>query len=320
MKELFKKLNKIFNEYENFIIMGHIDPDLDSLGSSLGLAKILKKKNKKSYVFLNNNLKTYNLNIRQALEKINGKIEFINQKTYKKIKEKTLLVIVDVNVVDRLEYPEILDKFDKVVIDHHIKSKNHIKDTIFTYVDSNLSSISELIAYYSDYLNIDLHTTIATILLAGIEIDTNSFNLKTTRRTYEAASILMDDGADSILKQELLKESKDDYVKRANHLKTSFMINENMAMCIINKECSSMDLATLAEELLNFEDVEASFTIGKLDEKTVGVSARSLGKINVEKIMEKLGGGGHKSNAATQIKNKKIQEIKQKIIDLVGEI
>lgn len=318
MKELFKKLNKIFNEYENFIIMGHIDPDLDSLGSSLGLAKILKKKNKKSYVFLNNSIKTYNLNIRQALEKINEKIDFLNQKTYKNIKGKTLLIIVDVNVVDRLEYPEILDKFDKIVIDHHIKSKNYIKDTIFTYIDSNLSSISELVAYYSNYLNIELHTIISTILLAGIEIDTNNFNLKTTRRTYEAASLLMDDGADSILKQELLKESKEDYVKRVNNLKASFMINSNMAMCIINKECTSVDLATLAEELLNFEDVEASFTIGKLDEKTIGVSARSLGKINVEKIMEKLGGGGHKSNAATQIKNKKLQEVKQEIIELVG--
>ena len=319
MKELFKKLNKIFNEYENFIIMGHINPDLDSLGSSLGLARILKKKDKKSYVFLNNDIKTYNLNIRQALEKIKEKIEFVNEKTYKKIKGKTLLVIVDVNVIDRLEYPEILDKFDKVVIDHHIKSKNYIKDTLFTYVDSNLSSISELIAYYSNYLNIELNTIISTILLAGIEIDTNNFNLKTTRRTYEAASLLMDDGADSILKQELLKESKDDYVKRANNLKTSFMINSNMAMCIINQECTNIDLATLAEELLNFEDVEASFTIGKLDEKTVGVSARSLGKINVEKIMEKLGGGGHKSNAATQIKDKKLQEVKQEIIELVGE-
>ena len=319
MKELFKKLNKIFNEYDNFIIMGHKDPDLDSLGSSVGLAKILKTKNKMAYIFLNNNLTKYNLNIKQALDKLNKKYEFINQKTYKKIKGKSLLVIVDVNVIDRLEYPKILDEYDKLVIDHHIKSKNYIKDTIFTYVDSNLSSISELISYYANYLNIDLQTIIATILLGGIEIDTNSFNLKTTRKTYEAASILMDMGADPILKQELLKETKADYVKRANNLKTSFMINKNMAMCIINKLCTNLDLATLAEELLNFEDVEASFTIGKLDEKTVGVSARSLGKINVEKVMQKLGGGGHKSNAATQIKDKKLQEVKQEIIDIVGE-
>lgn len=319
MKELFKKLNKIFNEYDNFIIMGHKDPDLDSLGSSVGLAKILKTKNKMAYVFLNNNLTKYNLNIKQALDKLNKKYEFINQKTYKKIKGKSLLVIVDVNVIDRLEYPKILDEYDKVVIDHHIKSKNYIKNTIYTFIDSNLSSISELISYYANYLNIDLQTIIATILLGGIEIDTNSFNLKTTRKTYEAASILMDMGADPILKQELLKETKDEYVKRANNLKTSFMINKNMAMCIINKLCTNLDLATLAEELLNFEDVEASFTIGKLDEKTVGVSARSLGKINVEKVMQKLGGGGHKSNAATQIKDKKLQEVKQEIIDIVGE-
>ena len=319
MKELFKKLNTIFNEYTNFIIMGHKDPDLDSLGSSVGMAKILKKKNKKAYVFLDNSLDKYNLNIRQALEKISNKIEFVSSKTYKKIKGKTLLIIVDVNIEGRLEYNDILGEYDTLVLDHHIKSTNHIKKTVYTYVDSNLSSMSELIAYYANYSNVDLHTTISTILLAGIEIDTNGFNLKTTRKTYEAASILMDMGADSILKQELLKESKEDYVKRTNHLKTSFMISKNMAMCIINKECTSLDLATLAEELLNFEEVEASFTIGKLDEETVGISARSLGKINVEKIMQKLGGGGHKSNAATQIKDKKLQEVKQEIIDIVGE-
>ena len=129
----------------------------------------------------------------------------------------------------------------------------------------------------------------------------------------------MDMGADSILKQELLKESKEDYLKRSNYLKTSFMINKNMAMCIVNKECTSLDLAEIAEELLGFEDVEVSFTIGKIDEKTIGVSARSLGKISVEKIMKKLGGGGHKSNAASQIKNKTIKEVKQEIINLLNE-
>ena len=319
MKELFKKLNSILNEYNNVIIMGHKDPDLDSLGSSIGLAKILKKKDKKAYVFLNSSLDKYNSNIRQALEKISDKIDFVSESTYKKIKGKTLLVILDVNIVDRLEYKDIIGEYDTLVLDHHIKSSNHIENTIYTYIDSNLSSMSELIAYYANYLNVDLHTTISTILLAGIEIDTNGFNLKTTRRTYEAASILMDMGADSILKQELLKESKEDYVKRSNYLKTSFMINKNMAMCIINKECTSLDLAELAEELLNFEDVEASFTIGKIDDETVGVSARSLGNINVEKIMKKLGGGGHKSNAATQIKGKTIKEVKQKIIELVKE-
>lgn len=317
MKELFKKLNKIFNEYDNFIIMGHKDPDLDSLGSSLGLAKILKKKNKKSYVFLNNKLDKYNSNIRQALEKISNKIEFVNEKTCKTIEENTLLIITDVNIQERLEYKDIIEKYDTLVLDHHIKSSNHIKNTIFTYVDSNLSSMSELITYYANYLNINLHTTIATILLAGIEIDTNNFNLKTTRKTYEAASILMDMGADSILKQELLKESKDEYVRRTTYLKTSFMINSNVSMCIINKECTTLDLATISEELLNFEDVEASFTIGKLDNETIGISARSLGKINVEKIIQKLGGGGHKSNAATQIKNKTIKEVKQEIIEMI---
>ena len=177
--------------------------------------------------------------------------------------------------------------------------------------------MSELITYYAEYVNIDLDNVIATILLAGIEIDTNTFNLKTTSRTYEAASTLMEMGADSILKQELLKESKEDYLKRATYIGSSFMINENMAMCLINKIITTKDLAETAEELLNFEDVEASFVIGKLEDNLIGISARSLGSIDVSETMKALGGGGHSSNAATQIKDKTLKEVKQDIIDLI---
>ena len=177
---------------------------------------------------------------------------------------------------------------------------------------------SQLITYYASYINIDLDNVIATILLAGIEIDTNGFNLKTTSRTYEAASILMEMGADSILKQELLKESKDNYMKRANFIRNSFMVTDNIAMCITGGISTSMELAEVAEEMLTFEDVKASFVIGKLQDDLVGVSARSLGEFDVSEIMKKMGGGGHSSNAATQIKNKNLKEVKQEIIDLLS--
>ena len=206
---------------------------------------------------------------------------------------------------------------DVVVLDHHIKNKNYIKDSKFMYIDSNLSSMSELITYYCAYLNLDLDNVISTILLAGIEIDTNSFNLKTTGKTYEAASILMEMGADSIMKQELLKGTKDEYIKRASYIKSSFMINDNMAMCVINKVIESKTLAEVAEEMLNFEDIKATFALGKLDNDTIGISARSLGDIDVSGLMKELGGGGHSSNAATQIKNKTLKEVKQELIDLL---
>ena len=318
MQHLFKKLNEIINEYDSFIVTGHKDPDLDSLGSCLGLCEIIESFNKKAYLFLDNkHLENYNSNINEAFEKMEKDIICINEKTYKKIKGKILLIITDTHIKERLEYPEIVEQFDTVVLDHHIKSKKYIKNTKFLYIDSNLSSMSELITYYSEYVNIDLYNVIATILLAGIEIDTNGFNLKTTSRTYEAASTLMEMGADSILKQELLKESKEDYLKRATYIGSSFMVTDNIAMCVINKKVTTKELAETAEELLNFEDVEASFVIGKLEDDLVGVSARSLGEIDVSETMKELGGGGHSSNAATQIKYKTIKEVKQSIIALI---
>lgn len=319
MDSLFQKLNKMINEYDNFIVMGHKDPDLDSLGSALGLCEIISTFNKNAYLFLDyKHLEDYNSNINQAFNKIEKRIICVDKSSYKKIEGKTLLIITDVHIKERLEYPSLCDEFDVIVLDHHIKNKNYIKNTKFLYIDSNLSSMSELIAYYSAYMNIDLDNVISTILLAGIEIDTNSFNLKTTSKTYEAASILMEMGAESILKQELLKETKEQYMKRAGFIKNSFMINKNMAMCMINETVDSKTLAEVAEEMLNFEGIIATFAIGLLNDETVGISARSLGEIDVSIIMKKLGGGGHSSNAATQIKDKTLKEVKQLLIDIVN--
>ena len=319
MNKVFEKLNEIINEYDNVIVMGHKDPDLDSLGSCLGLIEVIESFNKKGYLFLNDkHLENYNTNINQAFQKMGKDIICVNERTYKKIEGKTLLIITDVHIPDRVECEKVLDLFDIVVLDHHIKSKNYIKDTKFTYIDSNLSSMSELITYYAEYNNIDLDMVISTILLAGIEIDTNGFNLKTTSRTYEAASTLMEMGADSILKQELLKESKDEYMKRATFIRNSFMINENTAMCIVNGITESKELAEIAEELLTFENIKASYSMGKINTNTIGVSARSLGEIDVSEVMKQMGGGGHSSNAATQIKDKTLKEVKQEIIDIVN--
>lgn len=318
MEELFNKLNEIINKYDNFIIMGHKDPDLDSLGSSLGLCEIIESFGKKPYLFLNDkHLEKYNININQAFERMEKDIVCVNERTYKKVSENALLIITDVHTQDRLEYPKLVDNIDTVVLDHHIKNKNYIKNTKFLYIDSNLSSMSELITYYAEYQNIDLDNVIATILLAGIEIDTNGFNLKTTSSTYNAASTLMEMGADSILKQELLKESKEDYIKRATFIGNSFMITDNTAMCILGDNCSSMELAEVAEQLLTFEDVSASFAIGKFEDNVIGVSARSLGDIDVSIVMKQLGGGGHSSNAAAQIKDKTVKEVKQEIIEII---
>lgn len=321
MNQVFEKLNEIIMEYENVIVMGHLDPDLDSLGSCLGLIEVIESFGKKGYLFLNDrHLENYNTNINQSFKKMEKSIICVNERSYKKIEGKTLLLITDVHIKERLEYPKLIDLFDTIVLDHHIKSKDYIKDTRFMYIDTNLSSMSELITFYAEYNDIDLDNVIATILLAGIEIDTNGFNLKTTSSTYEAASTLMEMGADSILKQELLKETKEEYMKRASFIRNSFMIDSDTAMCIINNITDSKELASVAEELLTFEDIKDSYVIGKLDNNTIGISARSLGDTDVSVVMKQLGGGGHMSNAAAQVKDKTIKEVKQEIVHIVSEI
>lgn len=318
MDDLFIKLNEIIKEYDNVILSGHKEPDLDSLGSCLGLCEIIESLGVKPYLFLDyKHLEDYNTNINQAFNKMKKNIICVNNRTYKKIVGKTLLIVIDVHSSERLEYPKLVDEFDTVVLDHHIKNSNYIKNTKLFYIDSNLSSMSELITYYASSLNLYLDNVIATILLAGIEIDTNGFNLKTTSDTYGAASILMSMGADTILKQELLKETKDEYLKRASVIKNSFMLNDDIVMCIISGLTKSLELAEVAEELLTFEDVKASFVIGKIDNNLIGISAKSLGDIDVSFVMKQMGGGGHSSNAACQIKDKSIKEVKQEIINLI---
>lgn len=320
MNDAFQKIDNIIENYDNIILVGHKDPDLDSLGSCLGLYEILKKIKKKPYLFLNNKIEKYNSNIINSLELLDSeskKIDTINSDLLKKLNGDVLVIIADVNIRERLECPDLVDNYKYIVLDHHIKNKNYLKKSIYTFNDSNLSSVCEFITMYAEYKKIKFSELISTILLAGIEIDTNGFNLKTSAQTYLSASILMSMGADSILKQELLKESKEEYIKRANYIRNSFMLTDCVAMCIITTQTTSVDLAMISEELLTFENVEASFTIGKIDKNLIGVSARSLGEIDVLKIIKKLGGGGHRSNAATQIQNTSINNVKKELINLL---
>lgn len=323
MNEIFKTLTSLIKEHQKIIFMTHRNMDLDGFGSSICMYEIIKSFGKNGYIFINNekNHKSINKTFKVLDE---GKIfiDYINKNNYHKIlKDNPLLIVLDIHKPDLLEYPKILDQVkDIVVIDHHVKGQNYIKNTKLSYINANYSSTNEMISNYLKYLNKKVPPLIATIMLSGIEIDTNSFNVKTTADTYEAAAFLAKMGADNVIKQELLKESKEEFVRRQEFIKDSFMINKNMAMCILDSNfCDKEDLATIAEELLQFDDVEVSFAIGKLEKNLIGVSARSLGKINIEEIMNQLGGGGHTTEAAAQIKTTSTNKVKQLILEIVGD-
>lgn len=322
MEQIFKTLTQLIKDNDNIFIMTHKNPDFDGMGSAIGLQQIINSFKKNSYIILNNNEKNKSLDKSYKLLKENNLYfnYIFKTKVPDIINDKSLLIILDTHKKAMTEFPELLNKTENIVIiDHHIKSKDYIKDAILTYINANLSSTVEFIAKYIKYLNKTVDPLVATFMLVGLEIDTNNFRLKTTKDTYEAASFLTQLGADNILKQELLQENKEDYIKRQKLIEKSYMINSNMALCIADDELyESKDLASIAEQLLQFENVAASFVIGYLTKDTIGISARSLGNINVEEIMAKLGGGGHLTEAATQIKNSTLKKVEKQLIEQIG--
>ena len=323
MEEIFNSLTQLIKEYNSILIMTHRNPDFDGMGSALGLQQIINSFKKESYICINNSEK--NSSLKKSYDLIKENNLYFN--TVKKtnvdnlINDDTLLIILDTHKKEMTEIPELIDKVKNIiVIDHHIKSKDHINDITLSYINSGLSSTVEFMANYIKYLNKQIDPLFATFMLVGLEIDTNNFRLKTTDKTYEAAAFLSKLGADNILKQELLQENKEIYIKRQKLIEKSFMINKNMTLCILdNKIYENKDLAAIAEELLQFENVEASFVIGNISKDIVGISARSIGKINVEEIMAKLGGGGHYTEAATQIKEKTINEVQELLLNVLKE-
>ncbi|NLL44084.1 MAG: hypothetical protein GX247_00245 [Mollicutes bacterium] len=319
MQQTFENLTKLIQEYDKIIIMSHKNMDLDAFGSSLCLYNIVKAFNKECYIYLNQRKINETIKrLQKLLEKEQQHYEMISYNKVKKlVDQKTLLIVLDTHIPLLVENDKLLKLIkDIVVIDHHIIQKNMINKTKMTYIDSNLSSVVEFMVEYLKYLGKGVSPLIATIMLAGIEIDTNDFKVKTTEKTYEAAAYLTSLGADNVIKQELQQETKDEYLKIKKDIEKSEMINDNTILCIIHDIVEKRTLAKVAEELLKFENVGASYAIGQLNDNTVGVSARSLGNVNVYEVCKELGGGGHLSNAAAQIEGLTILEVKEKIVNL----
>ena len=297
MINFFKKLDEEVKKHNNVIIIGHKNPDLDCIGSSLGLYKAIGKN---KYIFktkdkLNDSMKKASKELQQE------NINFVDKTNYKEHLDNPLLIVTDLHRKSLLEYEQILEEIeDVVIIDHHIIGKDKIESKL-EYIDPKASSATEIAAQYLKHKHKEIDNIIATIMLAGIEIDTNGYNMKTSEKTFKTAAYLMSMGADNILKQKILKIKKEDYIKRTQQIKNSYLIKDMMICKLEGNNYNPSYLATMSEDLLRFDKVEASFTIGELSNKKIGISARSLGNINVEKIMSSLGGGGHLTDAACQL-------------------
>ncbi|MBU9722318.1 MULTISPECIES: DHH family phosphoesterase [Bacillaceae] len=312
--------NKVF-------LMGHKNPDLDSIGAAIGMLKIVESIGKEAYIVLDP--MEMNDSVKKLVERIKKKPElwekFITpEKAREEVTEECLLVVVDTHKPSLVIEPALLNMMDRIiVIDHHRRGEEFIEEAVLVYMEPYASSTAELVTELLEYQPTQpkLDVLESTALLAGIIVDTKSFAVRTGSRTFDAASYLKSKGADATQVQKLMKEDLDQFVKRAKLVERAYIYGGGTAIAIGDPEedYEQLIIAQAADTLLTMNDVIASFVISKLNDGRVTISARSLGDVNVQVIMENMGGGGHLSNAATQLEGIEIEEaeelLKEKIDD-----
>jgi c-di-AMP phosphodiesterase-like protein len=309
LRDLIQGSDKVF-------IMGHKMPDMDAIGAAIGVRKMARKNNIEGYVVVNFN--ELDGSVTRLMDEIKRDTDLFNQfitpdEALTMITEKSLIIVVDTHKPSMVIDERVIDRAEKVVvIDHHRRGEEFIKNTMLVYMEPYASSTAELVTELIEYQPKQEKLTMleSTALLAGIIVDTKSFTLRTGARTFEAASYLRTNGADTILVQRLLKVDIDTYVLRSKLIETVELSAEGVAIVKGQNQVvhGTVLIAQTADILLTMQGVAASFVIASRADGKIGISARSLGELNVQLIMEELGGGGHLTNAACQLDVESVEE------------
>ncbi len=318
-------LRQFIDQADTVFVMGHKNPDMDSVGSGIGILRAIKNRNKKGYLILNGE----NPSIKNIMDKLReDQPELLDDiitpiDAAEIITRESLMILVDNHKPSFTEAPELLDLVEKrIVIDHHRRGAEFIKDPVLTYVEPYASSTSELVTEILTYIseNINLTKFEAEALMAGITVDTKNFSFQTGVRTFEAAAVLKRAGADSIVVKQLFRDDFSTFINRAEVVTSAKIIYGKIAIGRLEKETDDALLiaAQSANELLNINGVEASFVLTMSNEK-IHISGRSLGGISVQLILEKLGGGGHLTSAGTQLHGKTMDEVEKLLIDQIDK-
>ncbi len=321
--ELFKGVDHVF-------VQGHRNPDLDAIGSAIGIVKIARIHGVKASVVLDVDHVNYDVGRLIAKMQAAGidKDVFISPKdALEEATDESLLVLTDHSKYSITYDPELYDRLKNrlIIIDHHRRGEEFPENPMLVYIEPYASSTCELVTEMIEYqpqggegVLTDLE---ASAMLAGITVDSKEFSLRTGTRTFDAASYLRSIGADTQVVSELLKENIDNYLQRSHLVSTIDIIEPDMALLVgeENKIYDPIITAQAADTALSLEHVDASFALTRRSKDAVGISARSMGNVNVQVIMEKLGGGGHLSNAATQLKGITIEEAKVKLLGAIND-
>ena len=317
-------LENLIKESDKVLIMGHQNPDIDAMGSAMGIYRLSKSLNKNAYIVYNG--QSYALDtFKKELDK-NEEYEdlFISKEVaMENIEENTLLVVVDTHKKNYVEEPQLIDKVEKIVIiDHHRRSEDYIENSILTFQEVYASSTAELVTELMQYteVNVELKTIEAESLYAGIMMDTKNFTFKTGVRTFEAAAYLRRCGVDIIRVKKWFQSDLSNFNKIADIVKSAEIVNQSIAIAMNNQKEKDVSVvcAKAADELLTISNITASFVLGDMGDK-ICISGRSLGDINVQLILEKLGGGGHITLAGAQVEGKSMEEVKGELIGCIND-
>lgn len=323
-RTISQSISKAILESDNVVIMGHKNIDIDAIGSALGLYRLSKTLEKECYIISEPQGKSLEkfLDNLQKLEQYKGVI-ISEEDSAEIIKENTLLIVVDTHKTSYVEFPDILDKIErKIVIDHHRKAPDCIENTVVSFHEVYASSTAELVTEIVQYAqdNVELTLIEAESLYGGIMVDTKDFTFKTGVRTFEAAAYLRKYGVDIIRVKKWFQADLESYNKIANIVRNVEIHNDTIAIAIYDEENENGNLicAKAADELLTISDITASFVMTKIGEK-VFISGRSIGDINVQVILEKLGGGGHITLAGAQLEGVSVEKAKEDLIEKIEE-
>ncbi|MDO5382514.1 MAG: DHH family phosphoesterase [Eubacteriales bacterium] len=323
-------LRQILDANDSVLIMGHNIPDIDSFGSALGIYIIAKKLGKKAHIVFGE----VTSSVRPFMNRFIDNDEYPDDMFIKKenaedyITPSTVVIVVDVNKPQRTECPILLEKCKTVIVfDHHRSSSDTISGAVLSYVDPYASSacemVTEMIQYVEDGIRLKAYE--ADALYAGINIDTDGFNSKSGPRTFEAAAFLRRHGADVTRVRKMLRNNMSEYRAVAEAVSKAEVYKNAFAITVFKGdglESPTIGGAKAANQLLDISGIKASFVITLYEEK-IFISARSIDEVNVQIIMEKLGGGGHMSIAGAQLKDMSIEDaikvVKQTIDSMLAE-
>lgn len=320
-------LASLIKQSENVLVMGHKQSDLDSFGASLAIKKFVDAFEKKAYVILDeSSLEEKTGNIARKLMKedmYKGSI-IPPMKAMDLINEETLLICVDNHKPTLAISEEVIDKADKVVvIDHHRRGEDFMDSPILTYLEPAASSTVELIVELFEYQRVEIEVLPmeATVMYAGMLIDTNYFRTHVGSRTFQVASKLKEMQANVSKAYEILQDDYKTTLEKMNISANAYRFGNDALIAYGNEEDIHTRplLAKVGNELLNISEIKAVFVVGRIDKDKIAISARSKTGINVQLIMEKLGGGGHFSMAACQVEEKSIKETINKLEEAIDQ-